>query len=732
MNASSAVLTGRATPMASTPAPMKRKIAAILAADVAGYSRLVAEDEERTLHDLAAAREVFDGLIAQAGGRIFNTAGDSVMCEFDSAVEAVRAAVDIQESMRSRNLAVPSTRRLEFRMGLTIGDVVERGGDLLGDGVNIAARLEGLAPPGGICVSRSVHEAVANKLSVVFRELGPRQVKNIPQPIHAYLVAPHAPQVATVEPLVARRASTPQRESSRDGSYRIPVRGIIITLAILAIVFVAVPGFKVLRATIESYGPAPSARSEGPSVPAAVSPPVNEAATVPQGQQAQPQAVPPKARPAERTASRPSGRDPGRTETPKAEAPKPDPAPADTPRSEAARNLPKDPAAAFAALARDGVLSDARTLPELYHNARALEAKGDRAGALAAYGAAAPLAGEAVDVHMRYASLLRAAKGTGGVRQTYGALLRTSPSTAAHLVMALSAEPEDRRARIEAFASANPTSPIAGYALAEALSDAREGGPTLTERRLAFDAADRFLEAAQDGELDGRFVDRTFLDGWIESSRRRRGEIESFFASAQVRPTASFARTASGWIATVSLPEAATAAGLRVGERGDVLPTTIFRAAPARSGRPATSSAEVELPSNTVRSTLYVTYRDRVGREAGPFPVPFDPSAATVEAGRATLERYPDSWVSFRTDIPDLLSFAGLVSNRCAISRATIGYGDAPPKETLPLPPCDATGPVSMPSGTALVRLPEGTDAVQVQLTYADGSESQVRTFRKP
>ena len=169
--------------------PMKRKIAAILAADVAGYSRLVAEAEEETLTRLGGYREVFDDFVRRAGGRIFNTAGDSVMCEFDSAVDAVRCAIDIQESLRTRNRALPPGRRLEFRIGITIGDVVERGGDLLGDGVNIAARLESLAEPGGICVSRSVHEAVANKVSVPFRDIGERQVKNIPNRVHAFVVA---------------------------------------------------------------------------------------------------------------------------------------------------------------------------------------------------------------------------------------------------------------------------------------------------------------------------------------------------------------------------------------------------------------------------------------------------------------------------------------------------------------------------------------------------------------
>lgn len=170
-------------------APMKRKIAAIFAADIAGYSRLVAEDEEETLRRLAAYREVVDDFIARAGGRIFNTAGDAVLAEFSSAVEAVRCAIDIQESLRTRNMAFPLSRHMSFRIGITIGDVVERGGDLLGDGVNIAARLEGLAEVGGICVSRAVHEQVANKLSVEFADLGAQEVKNIPTPVHVYRVA---------------------------------------------------------------------------------------------------------------------------------------------------------------------------------------------------------------------------------------------------------------------------------------------------------------------------------------------------------------------------------------------------------------------------------------------------------------------------------------------------------------------------------------------------------------
>jgi class 3 adenylate cyclase len=172
---------------------VKRKISAILAADIAGYSRLVAQDEEETLRRLATYRADFDALVAQWGGRIFNTAGDAALAEFPSSVDAVRCAVAIQDGIGARNLPVPPERRMLYRIGITVADVVEQDGDLLGDGVNVAARLGGIAVPGGICVSHAVHEQVAGKLPVAFEDLGRQQVKNIPNAIHAYRVAPGAP-----------------------------------------------------------------------------------------------------------------------------------------------------------------------------------------------------------------------------------------------------------------------------------------------------------------------------------------------------------------------------------------------------------------------------------------------------------------------------------------------------------------------------------------------------------
>jgi adenylate cyclase len=214
---------------------MKRKIAAIVAADIAGYSKLVAEDEEETLRRLASYRAVFEDFVTRFSGRIFNTAGDAVLAEFPSAVEAVRCAIDVQESVRTRNLAYPASRPMSFRIGITIGDVVERDGDLLGDGVNIAARLEGLAQPGGLCVSRTVYEQVANKLSVEFVDIGEQAVKNIPTPIHAYTLI-----LGSEDPRL--QGAPPKQRKATTGSAAIwPIAITAASVAVLAVIGLTYP-----------------------------------------------------------------------------------------------------------------------------------------------------------------------------------------------------------------------------------------------------------------------------------------------------------------------------------------------------------------------------------------------------------------------------------------------------------------------------------------------------------
>jgi class 3 adenylate cyclase len=166
--------------------PIKRRLTAILAADAVNYSRHMSVDEEGTLRLLAAHRAVIDRIIEAHEGRIVGTQGDSVLAEFASPVEAVRCAVEIQEGVHTRNEALPEADRLDFRIGVNLGDVMIDGADILGDGVNVAARLEGIAEPGGICISSSVYDQIAGKLNMGFVDLGEQSLKNITRPIRVY------------------------------------------------------------------------------------------------------------------------------------------------------------------------------------------------------------------------------------------------------------------------------------------------------------------------------------------------------------------------------------------------------------------------------------------------------------------------------------------------------------------------------------------------------------------
>jgi class 3 adenylate cyclase len=167
---------------------VERKLSAIFAADVEGYSRLMGQDEVGTLRTLTAYRAIIDPLIASHRGRIFNTAGDSLVADFASAVDAVQCAVAVQEAVGKANSDRPADEQMRFRIGIHVGDIIVQGDNLFGDAVNIAARLEAVAQPGGICVSGTVQDQIGTKLPLSFTDLGEQQVKNIAQPIKAYRI----------------------------------------------------------------------------------------------------------------------------------------------------------------------------------------------------------------------------------------------------------------------------------------------------------------------------------------------------------------------------------------------------------------------------------------------------------------------------------------------------------------------------------------------------------------
>jgi adenylate cyclase len=188
----------------------KRKLTAVFSADVAGYSRLMGEDEAATLTTLEAYKQVMFVLIKQHRGRVVASPGDNVLAEFASVVDAVQCGVAVQKEIETRNSELPEDRRMRFRIGINLGDVIEEGDSIYGDGVNIAARLESLADPGGICVSKTAFEQIETKLPFGYESLGEQTVKNIAKPVEAYKVL--------MEPRVtvkAKAAAKPKEVVSR-------------------------------------------------------------------------------------------------------------------------------------------------------------------------------------------------------------------------------------------------------------------------------------------------------------------------------------------------------------------------------------------------------------------------------------------------------------------------------------------------------------------------------------
>jgi adenylate cyclase len=209
---------------------MERKLTAILCADVFGYSRLMGEDEEATLRTLSSHRKLIDSLIEQHRGRFVNSAGDSVLAEFASVVNAVQCAVEIQSTLKAENAPLPPERRMEFRIGVNLGDVMVDGEQIYGDGVNVAARLESLADPGGICISAIVHGQIKNRLILNYEDLGEQTVKNIAEPVQVYRVLTESDGAATVPKKTQRVA----RNYWRGGAFSLA--GLAIIAAVIIVV----------------------------------------------------------------------------------------------------------------------------------------------------------------------------------------------------------------------------------------------------------------------------------------------------------------------------------------------------------------------------------------------------------------------------------------------------------------------------------------------------------------
>jgi adenylate cyclase len=193
----------------------KRKLTAVFSADVAGYSRLMGEDESATVKTLEAYKLVMFSLVKQHRGRVVDSAGDNLLAEFASVVDAVQCAVAVQKELQARNADLPENRRMRFRIGINLGNVIEEGDRIYGDGVNIAARLEALAEPGGICISKTAFDHIESKLPLGYQFLGQQTVKNIAEPVGAYKVL--------MEPRVIGGEEKEDAERGRTGKPPLPL-----------------------------------------------------------------------------------------------------------------------------------------------------------------------------------------------------------------------------------------------------------------------------------------------------------------------------------------------------------------------------------------------------------------------------------------------------------------------------------------------------------------------------
>src|SRR5215813_673765 len=242
----------------ATPGGVVRKLAAILSADVVGYSRLMGEDEVGTLHTLTAYRKIVDVLIERYRGRIVGTAGDSVLAEFASVVDAVQCAMEIQSSLKAENASLPPERQMRFRIGINLGDVMVEGETIYGDGVNIAARLQALADGGGICLSGTVHEHLGNKLPLHYEDLGEQRVKNIAKPVRVWRVIMEpeevrSPQSEVRSPESKGKSQKPRTMGTAHRSWAAVVVGLLLIVsAIAAVWYLSPPPIRIPQSEIRN------------------------------------------------------------------------------------------------------------------------------------------------------------------------------------------------------------------------------------------------------------------------------------------------------------------------------------------------------------------------------------------------------------------------------------------------------------------------------------------------
>jgi hypothetical protein len=388
----------------------------------------------------------------------------------------------------------------------------------------------------------------------------------------------------------------------------------------------------------------------------------------------------------------------------------------------------------FAALNKQGGAIAAPSKPEeFYHNARFHELGGDMTNARASYLGFARFGVDSIDAYLRFATLLRVQDGRAGAREVLGALREQKSSPALDLAHLLQFDDGPRREKLDAFIAANPEYGPAYKFLADESSEDKLGQQTLGAKKAEAQALAKFLSFEADGRLIPHFVDQTVLAEWLEVARKRQAALGPA-ATQALEPTFTVVPTSDGWIITASVPEAVTSIKWRLGETGEFKEQSagLANVVDPRTGQKVPNPT-FTIPRNPGTDKVQMIYADLLGQAVGPFTYVLKPQDAIATGGKAMLEMSWTSWLAFdASGNKGLLYFTQLAVFPCAIKEARYGFNDAALDQVLTLPPCNPDKPYALAEGfMPYMKVGDEVTSARLQITYADGSQSEVRTFNR-
>lgn len=388
----------------------------------------------------------------------------------------------------------------------------------------------------------------------------------------------------------------------------------------------------------------------------------------------------------------------------------------------------------FSALNKQGgAIASPTKAEEFYHNARFYELGGDMTNARASYLGFARFGVDSIDAFLRFATMLRVQDGRAGAREVLGALREQKSSRALELAHLLQFDDGPRREKLTAFIAANPDYAPAYKFLADEYSEDKLGQQSIADKKAEAEALAKFISFEADGRLIPFFVDQSVLAEWIDVARKRQAALGPV-ATQALEPTFTVVPVGEGWLITASVPEAVTSIKWRLGETGEFKEQSagMVNTIDPRTGK------RVPNPTFTVQRNpgtdkIQMVYADLRGREVGPFTYVLQREAAVATGGKAMLEMSWTSWLAFdASGNKGLLYFTQLAVFPCSIKEVRYGFNDAAMDQVLTLPPCDPDKPYALPEGfVPYMKIGDEVKSARLQVTYADGSQSEVRTFNR-